>query len=490
MIYENPIILSDYSDPDCIRVKDNYYMVASSFNHTPALPILKSKNLVDWKLLRYAFDELPFEKYNEVCHGDAVWAPSIRYHNNKYYIIIPFPDEGVFVTETDDIENGEFSPLRKLIDIKGIIDPCPLWLNDKCYLVVGFAKSRIGFNSCLGLFEVSNDLTKNLSGDYKIIFDGHNTQPTIEGPKFYYINDYIYILAPAGSVKAGWQVALRSKNIYGPYEEKIIMLQNDSKVNGPHQGALIDLPNNKWAFIHFQDRLAYGRVVHLQPVEWHNDWPLCGDIKDPLLGGTPVSFHEYLVDKKSNYKIEYQDDFKGNKLSLMWQTPANKTYDFYRFDDGLILNACYHEKSLDELNLYPNSLLTKIVMEKFKVEVKVNLNLCDNDEAGFVYMGMAYSYLAVKKINGKNHLLLKSGEFKNKDIILEDIIYDSDEIIFNMKFFDNQTYALGYNGKYFKNIFTAKPGRWIGGKYGIYARSFNKNSNGYACFKYFKVRRK
>ena len=230
MNYQNPIIKSDYSDPDVIRVKDSYYMIASSFNHTPCLPILKSENLVDWKIVNYMWDRLPFDTYDKVMHGCGVWAPSIREHNKKFYALVPFPDEGIFVTETDDIENGKWSEPRLLIKGPGIEDPCPIWVDDKCYLVVGFVKSRIGFNSMLAVYEVSSDLTKQLS-DYKIVFDGHNIAPTVEGPKFHFRNGFFYILAPCGSVKTGWQIALRSKNIYGPYEMKIILMQNDSKIN-------------------------------------------------------------------------------------------------------------------------------------------------------------------------------------------------------------------------------------------------------------------
>ena len=94
-----------------------------------------------------------------------------------------------------------------------------------------------------------------------------------------------YILAPAGSVKTGWQTALRSKDIYGPYEEKIVMCQNDSPTNGPHQGALVDLADGSDVFIHFQDFKAYGRIVHLEPVTWHNNWPIIGHANDLLLNG-------------------------------------------------------------------------------------------------------------------------------------------------------------------------------------------------------------
>lgn len=489
MRYQNPVILGDYSDPDVIRKGDNYYMLASSFNHTPGVPVLKSKNLVDWKIINYVFDEIPFERFNKVCHGDGAWAPAIRYHNGLYYAIIPFPDEGIYISSTDDIEKGNWSKLWCLIEGKGIIDPCPLWVKDKCYLVVGFAKSRIGFNSVLGVYEVTPDLKTQLT-DYKIVFDGHNTQPTIEGPKFHYLNDYYYIMAPAGSVKAGWQVCLRSKNVYGPYEEKIVMLQNDSKINGPHQGALIDLPNNKWAFMHFQDMGPYGRVVHLQPVKWINDWPICGMVKDELLGGTPYSECDYIIEKKSNYKIPVSDKFKGNKLSEIWQTPANKTGHWYDVNDSLTLYCTYNgEKAYNALNLTPNLFLTKIALYSFTVKTKCIIDLInDGDEIGFTYMGNNYQYICIRRIDGKNHLQLRQGYFnQDNDIVLFDCIYNDSEIEFNMKYSSNNTYQLGFNGSYLKNKFNASVGRWIGGKYGIYAKGLKLG--GKAIFKYFNVKK-
>lgn len=488
MKYNNPIINQDFSDPDVIRYKSAYYMVASSFNHTPGIPVLKSKNLVDWKLIGYIFDKLPFPKYNDVHHGDGAWAPSLRYHNGLFYCIIPFPDEGIYVSSCKDIDKGDWSNLWCLIDAKGIIDPCPIWTNDKCYLVCAFAKSRIGFNSCLALYEVSNDLKINISGNYQIIYDGHDNNPTIEGPKFYFRNNYYYIMAPAGSVKSGWQVCLRSKDVYGPYETKIVLLQNDSKINGPHQGALIDLPNKGYAFIHFQDRGIYGRVIVLEPVKWINDWPICGLVKDELLGGSPVSDHEYLIDKKSNYKIPLSDCFEGSKLSLIWQTPANKGTNWYSLNNGLKLNCIYHnEKAYNALNLTPNLFLTKIEKESFTIITNSKLYLQnDGDEVGLCFMGSQYTYICIRRICSENHLQIRQGYFNQEnDVTLFDIKYLNDNICFMAKFKDG-TYSYGFNKTYLKEKYKAYPGRWIGAKYGIYAKG--KQSGGYALFSDFKVR--
>lgn len=489
MRYENPVLLGDYSDPDVIRRNDSYYLIASSFNHTPGIPVLKSKNLVNWKLIGYVFEEIPFPRFKDVQHGDGAWAPSLRYHNGLYYAVIPFPDEGIYVSCTSDIDKGTWSKPWCLIDAKGIEDPCPIWVKDKCYLVVGFVKSRIGFNSMLGLYEVSPDLKTKLT-DYKIIFDGHNTQPTIEGPKFYYRNGYYYIMAPAGSVKTGWQTCLRSRNVYGPYEEKIVMLQNDSKINGPHQGALIDLGKDKWAFMHFQDMGPYGRVVHLQPARWIQDWPICGEVKDELLCGTPYSSCEYLIDRKSSFSIPVSDKFEGKRLSLIWQTPANKSGHWYDVNDGLTLYCWYHNaKAYNALNMTPNVFLTKIALYSFTIRTSCILDLVhDGDEVGLCYMGRNYQYVCIKRIKGENHLQLKQGYFnQDNDVVLFDSIFRGQQIEFMMKYSYPNLYQLGFDGTYFKNKFTALPGRWIGGKYGIYAKGLKPG--GKAIFRYFQVKK-
>lgn len=487
MKFKNPVLLSDFSDPDVIRFKDSYYLIASSFNHTPGVPVLKSKNLVNWKLIHYVYQSLPMEKYSKVHHGDGAWAPSIRYHNGLFYAIVPFPDEGIYISSCTDIDKGDWSEPWCLFEAQGVIDPCPIWDEDKCYLVVGFAKSRIGFNSMLGVYEVTPDLKTKLT-EYKIVFDGHYTQPTIEGPKFYKRNSYYYIMAPAGSVKTGWQVCLRSKNIYGPYEEKIVLMQSGTSINGPHQGALIDLEDGGWAFMHFQDKKAYGRVVHLQPVEWIEDWPVCGKIGDPLLPGIPYEECEYLIEKESDDCIPVSDEFRGKELSLIWQTPANKTGHWYDVNDGLTLYCTYFdEEAYHALNLTPNLFLNKIALYSFEIHTRCNLDFeNDGDEAGLCYMGNVYAYLCVKQICGKNHLLLKEGNFKQtEDGILEDIPYDQGTIEFMMRYIGPETYQLGYNGVWLDRTFTATVGRWIGGKYGIYAKGLK--TGGKAVFDYFKV---
>ena len=152
-MYTNPIIYADYSDPDPVRVGDDFYMVASSFTYLPGVPILHSKDLVHWELINYAVKSLPFDKYKVPSHGSGTWAPSIRYHNGEFFIFIPLVDEGIMVARSKDIR-GEFK-LNMLTHTKGWIDPCPLWDDDgRTYMVFAFAGSRAGIKNRLALIEI------------------------------------------------------------------------------------------------------------------------------------------------------------------------------------------------------------------------------------------------------------------------------------------------------------------------------------------------
>jgi beta-xylosidase len=177
-------------------------------------------------------------------------------------------------------------------EAKGWIDPCPLWDADgNAYLVNAMAASRSGIKSILVVSRMSADGTRLLD-DGVMVFDGHDKNPTLEGPKFYKRNGYYYIFAPAGGVETGWQLALRSKNVYGPYEERVVMAQGKTAINGPHQGAWVETETNESWFIHFQDKGAYGRVVHLQPLKWVNDWPVIGVDTDGDGTGEPVTTYK------------------------------------------------------------------------------------------------------------------------------------------------------------------------------------------------------
>jgi beta-xylosidase len=319
--YKNPVLHADYSDPDVVRVGDDFFMTASSFNAAPGLPILQSKDLVNWKLIGHALPrQPPFDVYSKPQHGNGVWAPSIRFHDGNFYIYYSDPDYGIYLVKASS-ENGPWSEPILIKQAKGWIDPCPLWdANGNAYLVNAMAASRSGIKSILVVSRMSSDGTKLLD-DGAMVFDGHDKHPTVEGPKFYQRNGYYYIFAPAGGVEEGWQLVLRSKNVYGPYEGKIVLAQGTTQINGPHQGAWIETPAGENWFMHFQDKGSYGRVVHLQPLRWINDWPVIGADPDGDGTGEPVLTHAKPKVMRVGPSLRIitppdSDEFDGNGLGL------------------------------------------------------------------------------------------------------------------------------------------------------------------------------
>jgi beta-xylosidase len=219
--------------------------------------------------------------------------------------------------------SGPWTPLVLVKTSPGAIDPCPLWDDDgRMFIVHAWAKSRAGFNSVLTVTPLSPDGQRIDGGDVQV-FDGHAKHPTIEGPKFYRRNGWSYIFAPAGGVATGWQTVLRSKNVLGPYEDRIVMRQGTTAVNGPHQGAWVETKAGDSWFLHFQDRGIYGRVVHLQPMVWKDDWPVIGADPDGDGVGEPVpTFRKPIVGAPAEAP-QASDEFSGKALGLQWQWNAN-----------------------------------------------------------------------------------------------------------------------------------------------------------------------
>ncbi len=330
--FRNPVLFADYSDPDVIRVEDTFFMTASSFNYTPGLPILVSKDLVNWSLVNYALENIGQERFKIPRHSEGVWAPAIRFHEGMFYIYYGMPDEGYYVVRTKD-PFGEWERPQLVLEGKGLIDPCPFWDDDgRAYIIHGYAKSRIGFKSILGIFEISPDGLKAISEDH-FVFDGNDPEHpavTIEGPKVYKRNGYYYIWAPAGGVREGYQVVLRSENINGPYEIKKVMDQGNTVINGPHQGGLVDTLDGKEYFLHFQDRGLYGRICHLQQVTWNGDWPVVGEDPDGDGVGEPVfELDKPVVVNDEPVYLEGTDSFDEGKPGLMWQWMGDHDDSFY-----------------------------------------------------------------------------------------------------------------------------------------------------------------
>lgn len=507
--YQNPVVNADYSDPDAIRVGDDFYMIASSFDAVPGLPILHSKDLVNWKIIRHALKrQPPFDHFEKTQHGNGVWAPAIRYHNGEFYIYYPDPDFGIYVTKAKTI-TGDWSAPQLVAAGKGLIDPCPFWDEDgKTYLAYAYAGSRAGIKSVLAIMPLSSDGMKTTAKG-RIVYDGHDLDPTIEGPKFYKRNGYYYLFAPAGGVSTGWQLILRSKNVYGPYERKVAMDQGKSTVNGPHQGAWVNTQTGEDWFLHFQDKDAYGRVVHLQPMKWINNWPVIGVDKDGDGIGEPVAVY-----KKPNvgkvYPIENpaeSDEFGTVDLGLQWQWQANPQATWWFTDASKGVLKLYTSKIPDEAkNLWdvPNLLMQKFPADEFRVTTKLNFKpnpKLENESTGLVIMGRSYAQISVKR--KKDGLYLMYGVCQSADkgkpenemeiARLNPTTVGSVSVQLRVQVVNGAKCRFSYSedGITFHLVgdeFQATAGQWIGAKMGLFAiRDTQTNDSGIAEYDWFRV---
>lgn len=397
--FANPIIHADYSDPDAIRVGDDFYMTASSFGHIPGLPILHSKDLINWRLINHANKRMPLPGYDSPQHGNGVWAPSLRYHAGKFWIFYGDPDVGIFMT-TADTPEGEWSELHLVQAGKGLIDACPFWDDDgQAYLVHAYAQSRSGIKHRLIVHRMSPD-GKRLLDDSRIIIDDPERHPTIEGPKMYKRGGYYYIFAPAGGVENGWQTVLRSLHPFGPYEYRIVLKQGATDINGPHQGAWIELASGESWFMHFQHKDAYGRIVHLQPMSWTEEqWPLMGEDIDGDGIGEPVTrARKPAVD--GDYRAEgpaASDSFDEERLGLQWQWQANPEAGWYSLaarQGYLRLYAQPLPEGAVSFYQAPHLLLQKFPALTFEASVHIDgSGLRAGDRAGLIVFGYRYAAL-------------------------------------------------------------------------------------------------
>ena len=495
--YQNPILFCDYSDPDVIRVGDTYYMTASSFNYVPGLPILTSKDLVNWELVNYAIRNIPAPGYDKPRHSDGVWAPAIRWHEGYFYIFYGMPDEGIYMVRTRDAL-GQWEEPVLVLPGKGLIDPCPFWDEDgRAYVIHGYANSRIGFKSWLGIFPISPDGMQAIGEDH-LLFDGTKDHPTIEGPKVHKRDGWYYIFAPAGGVATGWQTVLRSRAILGPYEDRIVLRQGESRTNGPHQGAWVDTPGGQDWFLHFQSRGLYGRITHLQPMTWkENGWPVIGEPVDGQTWGQPVDVWEKPEGPACEVLSQQgSDDFTG-ALGLQWQFMGNWDEHFFTLAEGALrLHAVKQPDDTGLLWHSPNVLTQKIASPAFAAEVRMDASgLQIGEQAGFGLVGGQYAYVALRRTaEGLKLMYVQSEGAAHEEKILAEMEAPEEKLSFRMTLlptgYDSAAVTFEYTkGNAYRWIGEPfKPARhtWVGVRMALFTMPVDGGSHGghadFSCF--------
>ena len=317
--YRNPVIAADYCDPDPLRVGEDYYLVSSTFESFPGVSILHSKDLVNWTTIGAALTDLAvvdsaytakrMERYN-----GGVYAPTISYHNGKYYIYVNLYTDGFYVATADNpkgpwksgfVKDKQGRPLR----VTRWSDPCPFWDEDgKAYLVASHPGREYWYSY---LFQMSEDGTTLLDADsahmdrknflYQYPDGGTVISPyhSSEGNRIFKRNGYYYLqhIEFTNQGQGEGTYIFRSRHLYGTLPDgtpgcpgnpgkyevfAVEKVQSRDSLRVPGQGGYVDTPDGRWFWMgQFTRDYACGRPPHLLPVTWIDDWPVIGvDVED------------------------------------------------------------------------------------------------------------------------------------------------------------------------------------------------------------------
>lgn len=405
--FTNPMMWGDWPDPDVIRVGDKFYFVSTSMHYVPGCPIAVSEDLVNWEMAGYAverYDEDPrYDMQGGNLYLNGSWATTIRHHNGKFYVGFCTPhgwgrEKGNFsICIADDIKG----PWERTIFPEYLYDPGLFFDDDgKVYVVHGQHR--------LYVTELAADARSVKGKPVEIWHQGFKDSRTygdafgLEGTHVYKINGMYYITCPAGGTE-GWQVCLRSKNIYGPYEHKVIVEDSSSyPKDGLHQGGMVQLKNGDWWFIIMQDRGPFGRVPNLLPVKWVDGWPMLGDNGTDL-----ITYPKPAVGKKSALKAPATtDEFDSSRLGLQWQwnhNPDNSKWSLTERKGYMRLKASY-AKDLKEAR---NTLTQRVQGPCSEGTVEMDVTgLKDGNVAGFGIFEFPYAYVGVVQENGRRKIAM------------------------------------------------------------------------------------
>lgn len=434
--YTNPILNADYPDISSIRVGNDYYMVSSSFVSFPSIPILHSKDLVNWEIIGYVTTDLEgtgksytlTDTYEDYGHG--CWAPSIAYRNGTYYVGI-YQANGRFIMCTATNPAG---PYTKAVYNQGFHDPGLFIDDDGTGYIVSEAND-------VKVTKLSSDYKSVVSSTVTTRIEGVTGSYLVEGSHVMKKNGYYYIFRNSTPPEA-YTYCLRSKSIYGPYEMRIIL-------NGPtiaggsqiHQGGPIDTVTGEWWFYVFQDGNGLGRRDILIPMQWQNDWPVLGDPatvknvtiagKSYPIGSVPVTYQKPNVGATYPIlSIPDTDEFNSTVLGLQWQWnhyPDNTKWSLSEHSGYLRL----HAKKAKSLWRATNTLTQRVEGPKCEGSIELDTSsMVDGDNAGLCLLNIPYGSIGVVKSGGVKKIVANinakedtTGTITNGPVLSQNIVY-------------------------------------------------------------------
>ena len=487
--YKNPVIFADFPDPDVIRVDDTYYMVTTTMHHFPGATIIKSKDLVNWEYCAQPLTQLSSsDRYcllnDQNAYAAGMWACSMKYYDGKFYLLINGNDTGGWLLTASDPEGlWEKKQLSRIY-----YDPGMLFDNGKVYVACGIGNIQ--------MCELDEDF--NFIQEQRVISDKEG----LEGSHLYKIGEYYYIYATYGGWPSG-QAVFRSKNIFGPYEEKMLIEKTiNNKANTVHQGALIDTPTGEWWTILQEDLGALGRMPNLQPVKWEEDWPVVGN------NGVPYTTHANPQTGTYSPKsaMPTNENFRSYPIGQQWEwnhNPDDGAWTLFERPGWLRLKTSGTANRLTQArNMLTQRIFafhgnsSKASTGTIRLDVS---NLKEGDRAGICILQDPYALLAVEVKDGKHQLVWQQDTLRTSNdftpaeetlpLTIDSVIYLRAAITYGTSktqfsySLDNSTFTnfgqqttLGYNLSVF-----------VGARFGLFCYASQEGSNGYADFDWFST---
>ena len=488
----NPIIQADVPDMSMVRVGDTYYMTSTTMHMSPGVPIMKSKDLVNWKLVNYAYDILDTIdaltlNNGKSAYGSGSWASCIRYHNGTYYVTTFAQTTGkTYIYTTKDIEKGPW----KTISFQPAYHDHTIFFDDNGRIYIIWGAGR------LVMAELKEDLSGVKEGTEQVLIEnasapaGSNIGLGAEGSQLIKVNGKYYIFNitwPKGGMRT--VIVHRADQITGPYEGKVVLQDK-----GVAQGGLIDTPDGKWYSYLFRDNGAVGRIPYLVPVKWEDGWPVLGiDGKVPDKLDLPAS-------KGLIPGIVASDEFNRKKgepaLQLVWQwnhNPVNSLWSvnqrkgFLRLTTGRVDN---------DFLLARNTLTQRTIGPECSGSISVDVSkMKEGDFAGLALLQKKYGLVGVKYENGTRSVVMVSAESGSvvemeRVPLTQQTVYLKAECNFRdladiAKFFyslDGKTWKP--IGSQLKMAYTIP--QFMGYRFGLFNYA-NKTAGGFVDFDWFRI---
>ena len=487
--YLNPIIPSDYSDIDCIRVGEDYYAISSTFQFSPGMTLLHSKDLVNWEICSNIIDDLPqiSESLNWTRmdrYGRGVWAGTLRHHNGRFYLFFGTPDEGYFMTSAAHPE-GPWEPLTPLLAEAGWDDCTAMWDdNGKAYFVgTHFAD---GYKTYL--FKMAED-GKSIDRKSAVLINSGSGR---EASKLIKVNGWYYLIFSEHKPGVGrYVMAKRSRKLTGPYKEERQLALPGCEAMEPNQGGIILGKDNNWYFLtHHGTGDWSGRIVSLLPVTWIDGWPIPGEVLPQNIGAMkwggkmPFKYTEKLSIKRS-------DDFDDERLAPQWQWNYQPRKEYFSLTErpGWLRLKAYRPLEADKL-LKAGNTLTQRTFRKQDNEVVIKMdisNMKDGQKNGLCHFSSQHSAIGIVKEEGTCYL-----EYRKNDNITRGIPIRSQYVWLRTQWgLDGKSYYYysldGDNFLPFGEPYQLVWGNYRGDRVGIYC--FNdKGEDGFVDVDYFHYR--